>query len=139
MFSTKTQAIWQTLLSNNSELGNFDAEDSYQPGLDDFELTCDALGKVPLHHSVHSFIKQTSNYENHVTDETKTCTHRRLTNFLGSVVNTPSTLLNDNSSKHKDNVQKSNHEENSELSLKWLCPCHDKRKRDKILKSFWEV
>ena len=44
-------------LSNNIELHNFDIKDSHQLNLDNFELTCDAGGKAPLCHSMHSFIK----------------------------------------------------------------------------------
>ena len=79
-------------LSNNSELDDFDIEDWHQPALDNFELTCDAGRKVPLHHSIHSHIKETSKHENHLTHETKNCMHQILTNLLGIVVNSSSTL-----------------------------------------------
>ena len=62
-----------------------------------------------------SFIKEIQKHENHLTDETKTYMNRTLTNLLGSVINSSSTLLNENFSKHKDNTQKFNHEEESEV------------------------
>ena len=126
-------------LSNDVELHNLDHEHSCEPNLDNFELTCDAVGKVPLCHSMHSFIKETSKYENHVTEETKLHISQTLTNLLGTVVNRTSTILNDVSSDHEGNVQHPNPKLQTEVLLKSLCPDHDKRKRDKRLKSFWEV
>ena len=65
--------------------------------------------------------------------------HSALNNLLGRVINSASTLLNENFSKHKDNDKKSNHKEESEVHLKSLHPDHYKIKRHKRLKSFWEV
>ena len=89
--------------------------------MDKFELTCDARGKVHLCHSMHLCIKEISKHEKHLTDETKTYTHQELTNLLRSVLRSASTMLNDNCSKNKDNIQKSNHEEESDVHLKSLC------------------
>ena len=67
-------------------------------------------------------------------DKTKTCMHRALNNLLGSVVSSASTLLSEHSNKHKDNVQKSKHEEESEFHSKSLHPDYEKkRKKIKIL------
>ena len=65
--------------------------------------------------------------------------HRILTNFLGSTIDSISTLLNENSSECKDNIKKINDEEESEVNLKSLHPNDVLRKRDQRLKSFGEV
>ena len=44
-------------LSNNVESYDFDIEDSYEPDLENFEITCDAGVKVYLCYSMHPCIK----------------------------------------------------------------------------------
>ena len=83
-------------LNNNIGLDDTIFEDSFEPDVDDFTLTCNSGGKVPLYHSMRPCIKETSKYESHISEDLKACIDRTLNYLLEAVVINASTeLIND--------------------------------------------
>ena len=73
-------------LSNNIDLDDAIVEDSFEPDIEDFTLTWDSGGKVPLCHSMHPHIKESSKHEAYVADEFKSHIDRTLNDLLGAAV-----------------------------------------------------
>ena len=84
-------------LSQNADIVNFDYEDKdmHVADLTNFEITCDAVRKVPFYHSMNSHIKEIAKYEGYLSVNTKACIDRALNNLLGIAVNSARNELNE--------------------------------------------
>ena len=119
---------------------NHEDEDTYAADLADFEITCDAVGKVPFYHPMNSYIKEIAKCKGFLSDVTKAHIYRSLNNLLGVAVNSIRNELNKSTGIVVQNhAQKSNYDESTKERVNSLVPNHDKRTKDKRLKSYWEV
>ena len=109
------------------------------PDADNFTLTCNAVGNVPLYHSMHSHIKEIAKYEDHITDDMKDHIDMTLNSLLGAVVNNAKIDLNNGANIAGTNKPISQSTDKMDERIQSLHPNHDKRNKDKRLKVCWEV
>ena len=126
-------------LSNNIDIEHLECQDSHVPDADNFTLTCNPVGNVPLYHSMHSHIKKIAKYEDHITDDMKDHIDMTLNSLLGTVVNNAKIDLNNGAHVAGTNKSISNLTDKMDGSIHSLHPNHEKRNKDKRLKAFWEV
>ena len=119
---------------------DYEDEDTCVADLTNFEIACDAVGKVPFYHSMNSHIKEIAKYEDYLSDDTKARIDRALNNLLGVAVNSARNELNESVLiAGQNHPKKSNDDEHAKGCLESLHPNHDKRTKDKRLKSYWEM
>ena len=88
-------------ISNNILLEHLKYDDSHVPESEDFTLTCDSGGEIPLHHTTHYYAK-IFKCEGHIYDNIKACIERTLNALLGTVLRSVSAELN----QHIENKNK---------------------------------
>ena len=119
-------------MSDDIELENVELDDCYEPDSKDLTSTCNSGGTMPLHHAMHPYIKETSKYERHISEDVKDYIDRTLNDLLGTVVGSVSAELN----QDIDSTKKNNCNEGHLTSMH---PTHDKRKNDARLKAYWQA
>ena len=126
-------------LSSNTSLDNFDYDDSCKDDAENCTLKCESSSAIPLHHSINPYIKEASKYEGHMSEEMRAYIDQSLNAILGTLLNSVTTKLRKDTGVDKNESNSSIIDDNSEGRFASMHPAHDKRKKDKRLKAYWEV
>ena len=126
-------------LCSNISLDNLDYDNSCEDDADNYTLNFQSNSAIPLHHSMHPYIKEISKYESHMSEEMRAYIDQSMNALLGTVVNSVTTQLNKDSEIDNNESKVSIIDDNSQGRFASMYPAHDKRKKDKRLKAYWEV